>query len=448
MNTPASDELLRFPIGKAQLPDGPLTAAERTALIQQIAELPAQLTAAARAAGGARAVHVVQHHVLHHLNAVGVQHGALGQRRRDLAGGQVRQVGDISVQRRLLQRIGRANHRLDEPSRALLVPANRFEVLECQAALDAVEAAVRVLEDNEHFNAGRGSSLTRQGEVEMDAAIMDGRTRQAGAVTALRYVQNPISAARAVLEHSAHVCLEGAGALELALEQGLPLRPPSYFETEKTKQEWLELVQDGTLHEQRHDTVGAVALDQAGNLAVATSTGGLEGQAKGRVGDSPVLGAGTYASNEACAVSCTGDGEVILRGALAHEVYALVKYKNLPLAEACREALRLQADEVAVQRQRDEPAVEHRAEQVDARRPVGRLPGEHFRRRQPVTQRAGVRFSQPHHAGGQTQFQAILPVQKVLRVEVGERAGEVDHRAVEVVDAARAHAHGELQWRG
>jgi beta-aspartyl-peptidase (threonine type) len=213
-------------------------------------------------------------------------------------------------------------------------------------ALDAVEAAVRVLEDNEHFNAGRGSSLTKQGEVEMDAAIMDGRTRQAGAVSALKYVQNPIGAARAVLVHSAHVCLVGEGALELALEQGLPVRPPSYFETEKAKQEWLELVQKGTLHEQKHDTVGAVALDQAGNLAVATSTGGLEGQAKGRVGDSPVLGGGTYASNEACAVSCTGDGEVILRGALAHEVYALVKYQKMPLADACQAAIRLQDDEL------------------------------------------------------------------------------------------------------
>lgn len=213
------------------------------------------------------------------------------------------------------------------------------------AALDAVEAVVRNLEDNEHFNAGRGSGLTQQGEVKMDAAIMDGRTLQAGAVSAVPYVQNPISLARAVMAHSPHVCLSDLGALELALEQGLPIKAPSYFLTEKTRRQWLEIVQhEGA--EAMHDTVGAVALDQAGNLAVATSTGGIEGQLKGRVGDSPVLGGGTYASNEACAVSCTGDGEVIMRGALAHEVYALVKYKGLPLAEACQAALNLRDDEL------------------------------------------------------------------------------------------------------
>jgi beta-aspartyl-peptidase (threonine type) len=212
-------------------------------------------------------------------------------------------------------------------------------------ALDAVEAVVRSLEDNPHFNAGRGSALTRQGEASMDAAIMCGRTLQAGAVSAVPYVQNPIGLARAVLAHSPHAYLTGLGALELALEQGLPVRGPSYFITEKTQREWLEgLRQEGT--PAGHDTVGAVALDQAGNLAVATSTGGIEGQAKGRVGDSPLLGGGTYASNEACAVSCTGDGEVIMRGALAHEVYALVKYKGLPLAQACQAALALRDDEL------------------------------------------------------------------------------------------------------
>ena len=213
-------------------------------------------------------------------------------------------------------------------------------------ALDAVEATVRSLEDNEHFNAGRGSGLTQQGEVEMDAAIMDGRTLQAGAVTGIKYVQNPVSAARAVMERSPHAFIAGEGAVELALECHLPLMPPSYFHTPKTRQQWLEIVQQETAEYAGHDTVGAVALDQAGNVAVATSTGGIEGQRKGRVGDSPVLGGGTYASNEACAVSCTGDGEVILRGALAHEVYALVKYKGLPLAEACQAAVSLRDDDL------------------------------------------------------------------------------------------------------
>lgn len=213
-------------------------------------------------------------------------------------------------------------------------------------ALDAVEAAVRSLENNEHFNAGRGSSLTRQGEVEMDAAIMDGRTLQAGTVSGVKYVQNPISLARKIIDNSPHVGLSGEGALELALECGLPLQPPSYFQTEKARQEWLELLQQHPAAPASHDTVGAVALDQAGNLAVATSTGGLEGQSKGRIGDSPVLGGGTYASNEACAVSCTGDGEVILRGALAHEVYALVKYQGQPLPEACQAAVHLRDEEL------------------------------------------------------------------------------------------------------
>jgi beta-aspartyl-peptidase (threonine type) len=212
-------------------------------------------------------------------------------------------------------------------------------------ALDAVEAVVRSLEDNEHFNAGRGSGLTQQGEVKMDAAIMDGRTLNAGAVSAVPYVQNPISLARAVMEDSPHVCLSELGALELALEKGLPVRAPSYFLTEKTRQQWLEIVQNQGA-EAMHDTVGAVALDQDGNLAVATSTGGIEGQLKGRVGDSPVIGGGTYASNDSCAISCTGDGEVIMRGALAHEVYALVKYKGLPLAEACQAAIALRDDEL------------------------------------------------------------------------------------------------------
>lgn len=209
------------------------------------------------------------------------------------------------------------------------------------SALDAVEAAVRCLEENEHFNAGRGSSLSRQGEAELDAAIMDGRTLRAGIITGVKYVKHPISLARTLLERGPHVGLSGAGALEFALECGQPLAPPSYFETEKTRRQWLELAQQETGHRAGHDTVGAVALDLSGNLAVATSTGGIEGQRKGRVGDSPVLGGGTYATNDACAVSCTGDGEVIMRGALAHEVYALVKYQRLPLAEACRAALAL-----------------------------------------------------------------------------------------------------------
>ncbi|WP_235998480.1 isoaspartyl peptidase/L-asparaginase family protein [Hymenobacter sp. BT559] len=238
--------------------------------------------------------------------------------------------GELSEEEAAFQRVG-----LGEALQAGWIILNQGG-----SALDAVEAAVRCLEDNPHFNAGRGASLNRQGEAELDAAIMDGRTLQAGAVSGVKYVKHPISLARAVLDHSPHVYLAGEGALEFALQRGLPVAGPDYFQTAKTRAQWLELAQQEPAPS-GHDTVGAVALDLAGNLAVATSTGGIEGQAKGRVGDSPVLGGGTYATNDACAVSCTGDGEIIMRGALAHEVCALVKYKGLPLAEACREALGL-----------------------------------------------------------------------------------------------------------
>lgn len=213
------------------------------------------------------------------------------------------------------------------------------------SALDAVEATVNSLENNENFNSGRGSSLNLQGEVQMDASIMDGRTLQAGAVCGVCYVKNPVSLARTVMEKCEHVFLSGNGAIEFALEHGLTMEAVHYFETEKAREEWLEIVMDEAKELQK-DTVGAVALDQDGNLAVATSTGGIEGQRKGRVGDSPVLGGGSYAANEACAVSCTGDGEVLLRGALAHEVYALVKYKGLSVQEACKEALELRPEDL------------------------------------------------------------------------------------------------------
>jgi beta-aspartyl-peptidase (threonine type) len=213
------------------------------------------------------------------------------------------------------------------------------------SALDAVEATVNSLENNENFNSGRGSSLNKQGEVQMDASIMDGLTLQAGAVSGVRYVKNPVTLARTVMEKCEHVYLSGEGAIEFALEHGLTMEAVHYFETQETREEWLEIMQEEAKEIQK-DTVGAVALDQDGNLAVATSTGGIEGQRKGRVGDSPVLGGGSYAANEACAVSCTGDGEVLLRGALAHEVYALVKYKGLSVQEACQEAIRLRAEDL------------------------------------------------------------------------------------------------------
>ncbi|QDA62072.1 isoaspartyl peptidase/L-asparaginase family protein [Hymenobacter jejuensis] len=215
------------------------------------------------------------------------------------------------------------------------------------SALDAVEAAVRAMEDNEDFNAGRGGMFTLNGEVETEASIMDGATLQGGAVSCVKLVKNPISLARAVMEKCKHTFLTAEGAQEFALAQGLPLEAPHYFKTEPQRQEWMEILQEQAVeHADRHDTVGAVALDQEGNLAVATSTGGIEGKLKGRVGDSCIYGGGTYANNEVCAASCTGDGEIIMLGALAHEVYALCKYKDLPIAEAVREAISMYADKL------------------------------------------------------------------------------------------------------
>ena len=191
-------------------------------------------------------------------------------------------------------------------------------------ALDAVTAAVVALEDDPLFNAGRGAVFTSAGTQEMDAAVMEGRGRRAGAVAGIFGPRNPVLAARAVLEHSPHVLLIGEGALTLAREQGLAFAEPGYFHTEarwRALQQTLSgLVADDAAR--RHGTVGAVARDGHGDLAAATSTGGMTGKLPGRVGDTPIIGAGTYADNASCAVSATGHGEFFIRYAAAHEVAA------------------------------------------------------------------------------------------------------------------------------
>lgn len=206
-------------------------------------------------------------------------------------------------------------------------------------ALDAVESAVRSLEDNPLFNAGKGSVLTHKGSCEMDAAIMDGKTLQAGAVASISGVKNPISLARKVLDESEHVLLTGRGAEEFAHQQGLEFASDTYFVTAEKRQEW-EKERSEESHEKKEKnrafgTVGAVALDTYGNLAAATSTGGLTNKKFNRVGDTPVIGGGTYANNQTCAVSCTGDGEFIMRIVAAHEVSCLLEYKGLSIQEAC-----------------------------------------------------------------------------------------------------------------
>lgn len=213
-------------------------------------------------------------------------------------------------------------------------------------ALDAVEAAVKFLENDELFNAGRGSVLCNDGTVEMDASIMDGKTLMAGAAAAIKNVKNPISLARAIMERTDYVFLSGAGANEFARKMMLEMESDEYFITAHRYEQLLiiregdKIVLDHNAESQLNDikkfgTVGAVAFDNFGNLAAATSTGGMTNKTFGRIGDSPVIGAGTYANNETCAVSCTGHGEYFLRAVVGYDVSCLMEYKGLSLKEAC-----------------------------------------------------------------------------------------------------------------
>ncbi len=212
------------------------------------------------------------------------------------------------------------------------------------SSLDAVTTAVRILEDDPLFNAGHGAALTRDGAAELDAAIMDGRQLRAGAVASVRHVRNPIELARRVMEKSRHVLLVGAGAEEFALEEKFQLVPNLYFRTAE-RVEQLEAEQRGArvsdLVPSTRGTVGAVARDTAGNLAAATSTGGMTNKRPGRVGDSPIIGAGTYAKNGVCAVSATGHGEYFIRAVAAHHVCTAVEYRGLSLEQAVREVLQV-----------------------------------------------------------------------------------------------------------
>lgn len=237
------------------------------------------------------------------------------------------------------------------------------------AAIDAVEAAIIVLEDDPLFNAGRGAAFDAEGKNEMDASIMDGSTLGAGAVAGVQFAKNPIALARAVMEHTPHVMLAGPGADALAARVGLPRMPPSYFFTESRWQEFVGVMKQsgrpvpprpvsgsqssarpaidstrpfqhayGTVGE-AYGTVGAVARDVRGNIAAGTSTGGMQGKMPGRVGDSPIIGAGTYAANQSCAVSSTGVGEYFIRLAVAKEICALVQYRSLPIQQAADQVI-------------------------------------------------------------------------------------------------------------
>ncbi|MBK0404781.1 isoaspartyl peptidase/L-asparaginase [Adhaeribacter sp. BT258] len=215
-----------------------------------------------------------------------------------------------------------------------------WEILNANgSALDAVEAAVKCLEDVYLFNAGKGGAFDEEKGITFDAAIMDGNTLKAGAVAAVENIKNPIKLARKIHDESEHTFLAGDGAREFGEKHQLELRPEEYFKTHQQEEEYEKAMKEKAKEApdksiMMKDTVGAVALDKHGNLAAATSTGGLAGQHKGRVGDSPVIGAGVYANNDTCAVSCTGDGEGILKANVAFNIHALKKYKNLGLRDA------------------------------------------------------------------------------------------------------------------
>jgi L-asparaginase / beta-aspartyl-peptidase len=218
---------------------------------------------------------------------------------------------------------------------------NGYAVLENGgSSMDAVTAAVVALEDSPLFNAGRGATLNAAGEHELDASVMDGATGKAGAVAGVRRIKNPVLAARAVMESTAHVMLAGAAADRYAGTAGLVLVSQRYFSTpERARALRRARAHAATRAADRHGTVGAVALDRSGNLAAATSTGGYTNKMAGRVGDSPIVGAGTYADNATCAVSTTGIGEYFIRAVAAYDVAARMRYRGDSLAVAARRAL-------------------------------------------------------------------------------------------------------------
>lgn len=220
------------------------------------------------------------------------------------------------------------------------------------SAINAVKAAVVMMEDNVLFNAGRGSVFTKKGLNEMDAAIMDGSTLDAGAIAGVRNIRNPVELAEEVMLHSGHVFLSGKGANDFAIRQGIKLEPDEYFYSQYRYDQWKEIRDSdlyqldhksdtlvGLMKDKKFGTVGAVACDGDGNIAAATSTGGMTNKRYGRIGDSPMIGAGTYANNKTCAVSCTGHGEIFIKAVAAYDVSCLMEYKNMNLQQACDEVV-------------------------------------------------------------------------------------------------------------
>lgn len=222
-----------------------------------------------------------------------------------------------------------------------------FEMLaNTSTALETVTQAVRILEDCELFNAGKGSVYTAKGEHEMDAAIMEGTEMNAGAVCGIQGVKNPILLANAVMKHTSFVFLSGEEALDFARQQNMDFKPASYFDNQRRYEQWQQVKDSGEVKldhsgnsDHKFGTVGAVAIDANGHVAAATSTGGMTNKAWGRIGDSPMIGAGTYANNATCAVSCTGHGEFFIRSVAAHDVSCRIEYKGLSLQKAAEEVI-------------------------------------------------------------------------------------------------------------
>jgi len=204
-------------------------------------------------------------------------------------------------------------------------------------SIDAVEKMINYLEDNPLFNAGKGSVLTSEGKAEMDAAIMSGKDLSCGSVTGIKKIKNPVSLARAVMEKSQHVFLASEGAEKFAKEVGFKSVNPKYFIVENRYDKWKKEKND--IKKKKKGTVGAVALDKFGNLAAATSTGGMSMKKPGRVGDAPIIGAGTYANNKTCAISCTGWGEKFIKNTVAFNISAMIEYKNMSLSDAANEMI-------------------------------------------------------------------------------------------------------------
>lgn len=219
-------------------------------------------------------------------------------------------------------------------------------LLSGKSSLDVVEMVVSKLEDSHLFNAGKGSVFTHDGKHEMDASIMDGSNKKAGAVAGISGIKNPVKLARKVMDKSDHVLLAGEGALTFAKSEGIQLLDASYFYDDLRYKQFQEALisnkiqlDHSPLDEKKYGTVGTVALDKYGNLSAATSTGGMTNKKYGRIGDSPLIGSGTYANNETCAISCTGSGEFFIRSVVAYDVSCLMEYKNLSLEDACNEVI-------------------------------------------------------------------------------------------------------------